>query len=157
MALSSTADAGAPDDHGFTLLEVMVTILVIGILLAVGVPTYQGARDRSQNSAAQQSLYDGIVAATIVYTDELDFADADATGMARDEPSLSYVASPAPSTHEEQLSVTTAFSDSMWAAAVLSDSGTCFYARTEGRGDVVYASSTSSACTGGVALTIPAD
>ena len=155
MRAISDPGPGRPpgSDHGFTLVEVLAVLVILGIVLAAGIPTYRGARDRSQDAAAQQVLYDGFVAASIVYIDELDFEDADAVGLSRDEPTIRFVPSPAPSTDEGLVSVATAFSDSLWGGAVQSDSGTCFYVRTDGAGTTAYGSSDSFACTGDVALT----
>ncbi|MEM9466390.1 MAG: prepilin-type N-terminal cleavage/methylation domain-containing protein [Actinomycetota bacterium] len=140
-------------DAGFTLIEVMVVILVIGVLLAVGIPTYRGARARAQDSSAQSSLHNGFVAASIVFVDELDFLEADSAGMAASEPGLAYVDSPAPSSDDAELSVASIGGGATWGAAVRSDSGTCFYIRTNGTGSITYGSSDTLACTGAVALT----
>ena len=53
-------------DGGFTLLEVMVVVLVIGILLAVGIPTYLGARDRAHDRAAQSTLNVALTTALVM-------------------------------------------------------------------------------------------
>ena len=142
-------------DHGFTLPEVMVTILIVGVLLAAGVPTYRGARDRANDSAARAALHDGLVTAWIIYIDDLDFDDADGAGMATGEPSMTFIDAPGVSASGEQLSVATGAGGSTWGAAVMSDSGTCFYVRTNGTDATVYGSSTSLACSGTAALTIP--
>lgn len=151
--MSPTSTNPCRTDDGFTLLEVMVVILIIGILLAAGVPTYRGARARAEDSAAQSALYNGFVAAAVVFADELDFLEADSSGMAASEPGLSYVDSPAPSTHDELLSVASTGGGATWGAAVLSRSGTCFYVRTSGAGSTTYGSADNLACTGAVALT----
>ena len=54
------------DDRGFTLLEVMVVVLVIGILLAVGIPTYLGARARAHDRAAQSTLNVALTTALVM-------------------------------------------------------------------------------------------
>ena len=47
----------ARSPKGFTLVELIVMIVVIAILLAVAVPNFSGAQDRSRNSGVQHNLH----------------------------------------------------------------------------------------------------
>jgi hypothetical protein len=88
----------------------------------------------------------------VIFTDTDDFSGVTVDEMSNVEPSLTYLESTEPSTGPDVVSIWTD-GKSEYAAAALSESGTCFYIGRGASGDATYGTGTADTCTGEAAST----
>lgn len=112
------------DEHGFTLVELMVVVLIIAILIAIAIPSFLGARSRAQDRAAQASLRNALSGEKIWYVDSESYTDvlADLTAT---ESGVAWQAAPSAGPAEVYVRVDAA-DDQVVCLEAQSETGTTF-------------------------------
>ena len=141
-------------ESGFTLTELAVAMLVVGILASVAVPSFLGSRNNAYDKEAQNSINLVMNAALGLYQNQGDFSDASTAGCGSDagvsvttalaadlqkiEPNVDVIAAATASTSARTVSVDARrtwnsnaelLGCQAFFATALSSSGTCWIAR----------------------------
>jgi type IV pilus assembly protein PilA len=119
--------AQVKDERGFSLVELMVVVLIIGVLVTIALPTFMGARTRAEDRAAESSVRNALTAGRVVFSDQENYGTASLPALAAVEGSLQWVDENTPSSDPTTISRNTA--GGVLTLASFSRSGTCFFLR----------------------------
>ena len=115
------------DERGFTIIELMIVVMIIGILVVIALPTFLGARTRAYDRAAQSDVRNAFAAEKAFYTDDLMYTTDPAT-MTSIEAAITYLAGDTPLVIDVVYLDLDPIPNTIYVSA-LSKSGTCFYIR----------------------------
>ena len=137
-------------ESGFTLIEIMVTLLILAILLAIAIPTFLGVTKSANDRGAQSNLNTAMLNANAAYRSNNQSYGApnvvNSTLLKSAEPSLSFTT--ANSTGPGVVSVFPTSDGKAIVLASLSKSNSCWYLVDNPQGSTAATTPFAAAATG---------
>ncbi len=131
---------------GFTLVELVVTLLILGILMTIATPVFLGARSRAHDSTAKRMTIRAVKAARILATDTGNFSGVTSATLAETEPEITWLNKGQKSTAGDEVSQDVPDVKKLaqtFVAAAFSESGTCFFVQYSVTGGTEYGTLTN--------------
>jgi type IV pilus assembly protein PilA len=114
-------------DDGFTLIELMVVVLIIGVLIAIALPTFLGARNRAEDVAAKSTVREALTAGRVVFSTEETYAAATIPTLQSIDDAVNWVDESTISS--DATTVSRDITGGILVLAAYSKAGNCFFLR----------------------------
>jgi type IV pilus assembly protein PilA len=154
MKTSAMTRSAVRDDHGYSIVELLVVMGVIAILIGIALPTFLGAQHRAEDQKAKADLRNALAAALTHFAEAGAWDDFDAAEALLIEPTVAWIDGGAPTPGQisiqvhagmELLIVRRSTSGDFFCVAQIADSP----ATTRGSGATFADVATVPECTGG--------
>ncbi len=88
---SEGAEVEGSAEAGFTLIELMVVLLIMGILMAIAIPTFLGVTGSAKDKAAQSNLTNALTEAQAYYTNQQSYTGINTSSyLPKSEPQFTF-------------------------------------------------------------------
>ncbi len=151
------ARAAKSREDGFTLLELMMVIAIIGILITVLAPTFLAAGSRAKDRAMQSSLRNATTGAKGLYLTTADYTGASPAALTAELGGVTFVLGGSDPTGQNTVSVLP-LNTTQIVLSGQSKSGSCFYVLDdEAAGSTLYAEAPGAGACAANGSPIPTD